>query len=218
MLGDPLQVSEEMVRHEAECATCHGFAVETRKLETFLRNAVAIEPPETLEARALLTQILRADARTSRRQIILRVAASLVGTIAVGAIVASVLRDRLPAEIIAHSKPGNFGIGRMASADQVTHVLQSIGRTSPGATLRVVYANNCVIADHLAAHLVLNQDGQSVNVFLMPMINVTATETFRADRYVGEVRAFHPGSIAVVAERVDELEPTYQLVAAALPD
>ncbi len=218
LLGDPLQASEEMVSHQAECATCNGFALETRRLEASLRSAVAIEPPETLEARALLRQILHAEAKVSRRQIMVRVAAGLIGVFAVGTIVASVVRDRLPAEIIAHSKPGNFGAGRMASADQVTHVLQSIGRTGPNSALRVVYANNCVIADHLAAHLVLNQGGQAVNVFLMPMVNVTSTERFRADRYVGEIRAFAPGSIAVVAEKADELEPAYQLVASALPE
>lgn len=218
LLGDPLQESEEMVNHQAECATCCGFALEARRLEASLRSAVAIEPPETLEARALLRQILRTEAKLSRRRVMAGVAASLIGATAVGAIAASVLHDRLPAEIIAHSKPGSFGAGRAVSADQVAHVLQSIGRRGPSAALRVVYANNCVIADHLAAHLVLNQGGQAVNIFLMPMINVKSTERFRADSYVGEIRTFEPGSIAVVAERVDELEPAYQLLAGALPD
>jgi hypothetical protein len=218
LFTDPLGDSEEMARHEAECAVCHALSVETKRLELSLRNAVAIEPPDTLEARALLRQILHADRRRSRRYVMLRVAAGLVGVVAAGALVASLLHDRLPGEIVAHAKPGNFAAGRIIPTDQVTHVLQNIGRAGGSSALRVIYANNCVIGDHLAAHLVLEQDGRAVNVFLMPMINVTSTERFRTERYVGEIRAFAPGSMAVVAEEADELEPAYKLVASTLPD
>jgi hypothetical protein len=217
LLAEPLRSDENMVRHQAECAGCHALAVETRRLEASLRSAVAVEPPEALEARALLRQVLCAERQRSRRYFMLRVAAGVAGVVAAGALVANLLRARLPAEIVAHAKPADFAVASLVPAERVTHVLQNIGHSGGSPALRVIYANNCIISEQLAAHLVLEQDGRAVNVILMPTISVTSTERFRIDRYVGEIRTFGPGSVAVVAEDADKLEPAYRLVASALP-
>ncbi len=216
-LGDPCQRNEEISTHEANCASCRCFATEMRQLDRMLRAAVAVEPPDGLEERTILRQVLTCERGVSRRQFLVRAAATVAGLIAADAVVEMVLRDSVASEIIAHAKPRNFAAEQPASAQQVAHVLHNIGQGSPHSALSVLYASNCTIGRHLAAHLVLTHDGRAVNVFLMPMIVVVSNESFQSDRFTGEIRAFGAGSIAIVAEGAEHLEPTYELVAAALP-
>lgn len=215
-LGDPLQDDEELGGHEANCASCHCFATEMRQLERALRAAIAIEPPDRLEERTILRQVLTCEKVVSRRRFLVRAAATFACLIAAGAVIERAWRDPVASEIIAHAKPSNFAAEQPASAQQVAHVLRNIGQSSPRSALNVLYVSNCTIGRHLAAHLVLSHDGQAVNVFLMPMIAAASTELIREDRYVGQIRTFGSGSIAIVAERSEHLAPTYQVVTAAL--
>lgn len=215
-LGDPLRDDEELGGHETDCASCHCFATEMRQLERTLRAAIAIEPPDGLEERTILRQVLTFEKAVSRRRFLVRAAAAFAGIIAAGAAIEMALRDSVASEIIAHAKPRDFATEQPASAPQVAHVLHNIGQSNLRSALKVLYASNCTIGHQLAAHLVLNRDGWAVNVFLMPMIAVASNESFQTDRYKGEIRAFGAGSIAIVAEGVEHLEPTYQLIAAAL--
>jgi hypothetical protein len=225
-LTDPGIQDAGYQRHRHECVACRDYAVGSMDFEAGLREAMNIEVPEDLAARVLLAQAIAVEQAPRRRWFGgwsipglvpglapgLAMAASLlllvvVGWLGMGDFSAPPLS--LSAEVVAHieaerdylTQPGEVGEARLAA------LLEGVGariRHSPG---RVSYAGACEIRNKKGVHLVLQGERGPVPVLYVPGEKPGPTQRFEQDGFTGELLAVGDGSLAVVGEGGEALEP-----------
>ena len=76
----------------------------------------------------------------------------------------------------------------------------------------ITYANPCVINGHAVPHLVIQGQHGPVTILLMPEERVAATIPLEGEHVHGMIVPVGEGSIAIIANRAEPLEPVRQNV------
>jgi len=123
--------------------------------------------------------------------------------------------DSLPEEILAHldHEPGALQVTDVAISDErlVRAVPASMAVYDRGDAL-ITYAQPCVINGHDVPHLVIQGQHGPVTILLMPSEGVAEAMPIDGDSVKGVILPFGKGSIAIIGDREELLEPIQKSV------
>ncbi|RME32836.1 MAG: DUF3379 family protein [Gammaproteobacteria bacterium] len=197
-LAEPASRASEFLEHRLHCRSCARFAERVLAFQRKLAEAMAVEPPADLEERILLRQSLHG--RSRRR--FLAVAASLVLVAGLGvAVVRQLGHDPLAEEVVGHvvERETEIGVDGPAAMDKVPGLLAHFGVRADGPLGEVVLARPCPVGKHMTAHLVVEEGGSEVDVFLIPDAPVKGRRRVEVRGHTGIIVPCPKGSMAIVS-------------------
>jgi len=215
-LVEPDSRDADYLRHRRDCAACAAYAGRSAVFEDSLREALALDVPTDLLPGLLLEQAIATEQpqpqRPRWRGPTLALAASLlVMTLAgwLGLRWFSGAQQSFPDEAIAHieheiehlHEPGEVGDAKVAA------LLGSFGGRVEQDLGTVRYAGSCTLRNKKGVHMVLAGDKGPVTVFYVPGDKPVAVSHFSGDGYEGELVPAGDGSLAVIGEQGEPLEP-----------
>ncbi|RMG34723.1 MAG: DUF3379 family protein [Gammaproteobacteria bacterium] len=214
LLQDPFAASETLLAHEAECEECARFSRRTRAREAALRNLLrAPEPPPELAERVRLAIRMEQQAER-RRPFWLAAAASVMLAVTLGLVS---LYERhierghmaLAQSVVYHivDEAKHLHTPGPAAPQRVREVFARFGAQLAGDIGQINFAAECLMRNRTGIHLVLQGEQGPVTVFLMPGETPARTVPVETDRFEGEILPTPWGSIAVVGERGEPVEP-----------
>lgn len=214
LLQDPFAASEALLAHEAECGECARFSRRTRAQEAALRELLrSPEPPPELAERVRLAVRLEQQAER-RRPLWLAAAASVMLAVTVGLVS---LYERhierghmaLTQSVVYHieDEAKHLHEPGPASPQRVHEVFARFGAELAGDIGQINFAAECLMRNRTGIHLVVKGQHGPVTVFLMPGEKPARTIPVDTDRFDGEILPTAWGSIAVVGERGEPIEP-----------
>ncbi|MDX1455527.1 MAG: DUF3379 family protein [Gammaproteobacteria bacterium] len=209
--ADPESRTPGLAEHRLHCRPCAAFLRQQQAFSQQLAHAFAVEVPESLPARIQWRAFNQPRGRTAW----MALAASVVAALTLSVMVW--LGDKqgpLPNAVIAHvleevaiMEPGLPVVG----PQQVSAVLaySNVRLDSP---LRddVTHAGLCPFRGELVPHLVLEVDGHTVSVLMLPDRSVDQPMRIEESGFSGIVIPTETGSMAVVADRSDLLTPVME--------
>lgn len=223
LLEDPFRTEQALLAHEAECPQCETFARDLRAQETRLR-ALLNEPSPPPELGANIELAIQLDRTTrSRRNTWFAAAASL--TLVIGATLVSLVSETW--------ERGNMALAQtvLHHIDDEAHHLREAGPISDqrvkyvfarfGAELnqeigQVNFAAECLMKTRNGVHLVLPGEHGPITVFYMPGETVSEEVEIDSARFDGVIVPTEWGSVAVVGENGEALQPLTQKLASAV--
>lgn len=196
-LADPGHLAEAAQQHVAACRYCERYLAEIRDLDQQVAEELNVAIPEGLAARVLLNQTFQ-HRRSPGLWLGLAAAASvLVGVLLVLTLDPPALEDDVIAhmEYQAHQVHGTTGD---LADDYVKEVLDVVNGVQAGELGKVAYASPCKIDKQLIAHLVVERDGETFSLFVMPQ-ELKYEHQFSTERWRGTIAPHGNGSLAVIA-------------------
>jgi hypothetical protein len=186
--GDPLNLSEEVRQHIADCGSCAQFRDETLAMEGRLKAALEL-PLHEFRAPAKRAPVRR-----------FALAASVLLAVFIGAGAWLLLpQPALAEELVEHLRheSGSWTLQRQLSPEEVGAVLRRAGVTYD-SRLPIVYASPCRIRGHVVPHLVVQTERGPVTVMLLAHEKVARPSEFHEGEYRGTLVPAGEGSVAVV--------------------
>lgn len=214
LLQDPFAAGEALLAHEAECEECARFSRRVRAQEAALRDLLrSPEPPPELAERVRLAVRLEQQAER-RRPLWLAAAASLMLAVTIGLV--SLYEQHierghmaLAQSVVYHieDEAKHLHAPGPASPQRVHEVFARFGAELAGNIGQINFAAECLMRNRTGIHLVLKGEHGPVTVFLMPGEKPAQMVPVETDRFEGEILPTSWGSIAVVGERGEAIEP-----------
>ncbi len=201
-LAEPTSRASEFLEHRLHCRSCARFAERVLAFQQKLVEAMAIEPPADLEERILLRQSLQPAILRRNRRRLLAIAASLLLVAGLGvAVVRQVTIDPLAEDVVEHvvERETKIGIDGPASMDKVQKLLARFSVHARGPLGEVVLARPCPVGKHMTAHLVVEEEGAEVDVFLIPDASVQERRRIKVRGHTGIIVPCPKGSMAIVS-------------------
>ncbi len=191
-----------------------------KSFEQDVANAVHVQVPEGLAGRILLRHAF--DQRLTRRRRLLTtlaLAASLTAVVGLSTLVEAPSRKTpFSEELIAHieNEPDALLTRAEVQEFRLTATLANLGMRLDGDIGRVTFAGMCEIGPVLGAHLVIAGERGPVTVIILPNKFIEQPRSFGSDNYRGILIPAARGSIAVVAEYPEVVDPVALRVDRAL--
>lgn len=220
---DPYQQGKELLEHEAQCPECAKYAAKIRAQEALLKAVLhsPAPPPELAENIRLAVRLERRV--DSGRRVWFAAAASVLLAVSVSMVS---LFDKhytrehmaLAQNVVYHieDEATHLRTPGPASPQRVHAVLARFGAELTGDIGRINFAGECVMRNRTGVHLVLSGKQGPVTVFLMPGERSQEMIPVDSERFHGEIMPTQWGTIAVVGEKGEEIEPIANRVAQAI--
>lgn len=194
--ADPHHADGGLEAHRRGCPACARFAADLLDFDRRLAAALRVPAPERLRAKVVFERSLRGRRRLRR----LAVAASLVLALAAGF---GLYLDRGAAmtvtDLVAHLRVDplhQMPDDPDADAD-LARIAQALALDWQGGVGDVVNAKPCVVDGHQGLHLLVEDHGMRLNVFVMPGIEVARAGRVDGAAMPGMVMQTPRGVIAV---------------------
>jgi hypothetical protein len=191
---DPERLNAEAQHHAAHCADCQRKLLESQRFEATLRGAFGDGRPHLAERKVMPPQLVLQQ--ITRRRFALGGAAA--ASIAAVVVAQRMTVSDLPDELISHISTASLGVESPLPTTVVSDVLKSARVMLNNDALEVTYANNCLVWDHITAHLVLQGKSGPMTAFLMPAVATDAVAIFERTPWTGRISPYQGGSIAVL--------------------
>ncbi|MEM7363402.1 MAG: DUF3379 family protein [Pseudomonadota bacterium] len=202
-LAEPDTPNEEADAHVANCPHCQRFWNDIRGMDGLLKQAFAVPVPDGFAAKILLNHSLQSKTRRPTRWQWLSLAATFIVAITL-VLVQTEPASALAEEVLTHVLEEQGKVQMMledVSDPALAKVLESVDqrlRTSERLG-RFRYARNCIVNGQLAAHLVMEDGDEQINVMLIPNID-TEPEASEVSGHQVYLEPIPGGVLAVVAE------------------
>lgn len=216
--SDPQSQSDDILAHRQECAACARYADEMRSMDGLLGAAMRVEVPDGLtDIDALLARAQggEATANRSRRGWYALAASVLLGIGLVSGLMLGQSRSGgLPSELIAHvlhepqALRDDLPVLELA---RVSSVLERGRVALKGDIGDVRYAGLCSFRGRPVPHLVVRGQSGPVTVMLLPDEHVEERTPFDEEGFKGVIVPTGRGSIAIIGEPDELLEPVQQI-------
>ena len=223
LLQDPHQTAPELLEHEANCHDCERYSRKIRAQEAALRSLLnEVSPPPGLADRIRLGVRLERRASTGRR-VWFAAAASVLLAVAVS--MSSLFTQHYEREHMALAQNVIYHIEDEArhlrdpgpaSPQRVHAVLARFGAELDGSIGRITFAAECVMRHRTGIHLILAGRQGPVTVFFMPGEQTARMIPVDSDRFHGEIVPTRWGSLAVIGEQGEPIEPIVTRVSRAV--
>jgi uncharacterized protein DUF3379 len=204
--GDPGNRDKAFLEHRLACRNCAAFADEVLRMDSQLRQAMAVDLPEGLVERIVADVSMRAAHRT--RWIAL--AASLV--VGFAAVIGLVRVDSgtvLASEVVEHMYhepdlllPTDTVVGQA----RLIAVVERGGAELTGTMGDVSYAGLCYFRGRLVAHLTVRGEHGPITVLLLPDESVAAATPIDEEGFQGTILPAGEGSIAIIGGEQEPME------------
>ena len=201
--------------HLSGCEGCQAFRRELLAMEETIAKALAIDVPVLEQPHLPAVESDNVIAIAPRRRKA-PVWLALAATVAVAAVIgfrmlgSDVAYGSLAEEVVAHldHEPRALTVtDRAVSDERLANVVPaSVARLDRSAGL-ITYARSCVINGKTVPHLVLQGEHGPVTILLMPEEAIDAAEDLSGDNIKGVLLPVGSGSIAIIGERDERLEP-----------
>lgn len=224
ILAAPRSLTAAMIAHRGECTQCVAFAAGVDKLESALKEAVLVDPPEGLANRILLRRSL-ADALPAvvpaRRRFLALAASVAVATTGLGAFLFWRRGEQedgqeegsdggLARELVAHllmkHPPGLGTATQLVSETEVTGLLKRASFASRTSLGRVENAWPCEFRYQPIAHLVLPGAAGPVTALVLPFAVAPRPHHFAGPNLSGVIAPCAHGTLALLAESDTDLD------------
>lgn len=224
MLEDPRRSEPALVEHEAGCAACAAFAHGLRADEARLHAALQVPTPPELAERIQLAVSFgpAATARNSRRWLsvaaagLLAVAAGGLGWLHYHKPYQDLSLERSVLHHVADETRHLYDPGPADSEDLRSVFARFGARVSEQALGQVNFAGICMMRRNRGVHLVLRGEQGPVTVFFMPGERAEQVMPLKSERFAGLIEPTAWGSIAVVGEHGEPLQPMLQRIRRAV--
>jgi len=123
--------------------------------------------------------------------------------------------DSLAEEVLAHvdHEPGAFrNVDIPVSDERLIRAIPASLATYERGTSLITYAQSCVINGHDVPHLVIQGQYGPVTILLMPEEQIAEATPLDGDNVKGIILPVGKGSIAIIGDRQELLEPIQQNV------
>jgi hypothetical protein len=195
-------------------------AFPNQPFELSLKKAMKIAVPEDLSSRVLLRQsFLARRGRPFWRNRLYALAASVL--LAVGLLGGLLLPEGAPTleeAVFAHilSEPHYQTGTEQVQREALASLLAPVGAEVKSDLGQVTAASICAIRERIAAHLVLAGEKTPVAVLLMPSEQVEERSYIKRGKLRGILAPVHEGSMAIVGDAGETLEPIETRIRSAL--
>lgn len=205
--AEPARTDQALTDHEAACRACAAFSHKTRALDEVLKAALAVDVPDNLAAKILLS-------RAGQRRRVAPGLVALAATLVLGVGVAAMLwlansASALPEAVMAHVKHEPnllLLVDDQVSFAKVNTVLAR-GRVSLNGDIGTVqHAGLCPFRGNLVPHLVVTGERGPVTVLLLRDEIVTEAQPIDEEGFKGVIIPAGRGSIAIVGIEDEPLE------------
>lgn len=242
----PTHTDTELQAHRQACEACEAFAASTDAFEQMLHagldarvagcrdgekasdadlqrrlgRALEVDVPDGLASRILRRQTL--DKRRQHRRLwqgSLAVAAVLALSMGMSTLVLPPAANAgLVGELVAHidQEPRALMTHVEVDRDRLAATLGALGLALDAPIGRVSYVALCPIGNHLGIHLVVAGENGPVTVIILPGDRQASAWGFDAHGHHGMVMPGLDGSIAVVGELGETLDPMARRIDGAL--
>ncbi len=199
MAAEPRSESAELLAHARSCAACAEFTTQMRQFDQRIEAALRIPVPLWSSIGSITERWPRAP---------LALAASLLLAVTVAAILWMLVpRSSLADDIVDHMKhePYAMQAGGTVSAEALAHAMGGKPMPAPASLGRVTYAQSCWFRGNFVPHLVIDEGGEPVTVFLLAHETVKEPVQFTEDGYTGVIVPAGEGAIAVLTWNESQL-------------
>ena len=219
LTADPAWTDE--TGHGAACADCRAFTRRLQALNLDIARALQIEVP-ALAMPDLPgidnTSVTALPApRRSRAPIWFAVAATVVLATSVSLRLSGLFDtyETLGEEVLAHldHEPASLRVTDVPVSDaRLQRALPATVAVIDREQSLVTYANPCIINGHRVPHLVIQGQHGPVTILLMPEESVADPIPLEGDNVHGMILPAGDGSIAIIANRLEPLEPVRRTI------
>ncbi len=215
LLVEPESRDPELRQHLEQCPECAREAERAWRFEQTLRDALQAEPSPELESRILLARSVKGRNRGRRPYLAmaagLLLAMGLSFWLGMNRNLMLGIPEALPQLVIHHIERelNHLDEDHDLPMRSVELLLAGFGSQFKGDLGHVRYASRCDIRKKAGLHMVLQGESGPVTVLIMPgeYLDQPSWEPVRSDRFKGVVAPTSYGSIAVVGERGEPVEP-----------
>jgi len=205
----PATLDEDVAQHIAQCATCAKYAQSMHDFDQSLQQAANIDVPDGLAERILLKQNFKHQHQQRHQRFRLyAIAASLFIAIGIGLNVntfQSMLDDSLSLEEVAlrhvTSELDHLNDKKNVQLAKLNTVLQPFNIQLKKQIGQVNYAGTCPIRNSRGVHIVLEDQGKTATLLLMPGEYVNNRKMLTKDGFTTTVIPTQNGSIAIVTDK-----------------
>lgn len=209
--AEPRARDTAVLRHRLECQSCAAHAGELEVLDAKLERALRLPVPENLAARVLFS--VGRERRPWRAHWLAAAAVLFAVGIGFGLWWGQMLSQPLPQALVEHLYhepelliPASTVVPR----DRLVAVLDRGGARLQDDVGDVSHAGLCLFRGRLVAHLVVQTPRGPVTVMLLPREKVQRPVLFSEGGFHGVLLPVEDGSIAILGNPEQSLEPVEQ--------
>lgn len=211
ILINPNDANPALTQHQQTCVSCAAFKKDQLDFELQLKDTINVDVPDGLTSRILLAQSTGKVQTQKRQRRLYAVAASfiLVVGIMVGVQLTPVTQ---PVEqlVLSHVNNETKHLKDQLNVKQekINKIFSTVNMQVNSSLGTVNYAGNCDIRNkQKGVHLVIQGKNGPVTVLIMPAEKVTTRHSISDQRFHGVIVPAQRGSIAVIGEHDEVLEP-----------
>ena len=207
--------------HVAACAECQAFARKVQALNLDIARALQVDvPPLVMPALPEIDSSNVAALPTRRRSLKpywFAIAATVVLAASISLRMSGMFEtyETLGEEVLAHldHEPVALRVTDTPVSDErLQRALPKTVAVFDRSESLITYANPCVINGHRVPHLVIQGQHGPVTILLMPEEQVAAASNLEGENVHGVILPVGDGSIAIIGNRRESLEPIRQQV------
>lgn len=220
LLVDPADKGDELLRHLATCDQCAREAQRAWAFEKQLRSVLGVQEPAGLEPQTPLERS-KVDQPVMRSAGRWALAAGLVVSLGLGTWIGPGLLEEggprtsvLAVSVIEHieHEMNHLEVAHEVSSNNVALLLSQFGAGLLNEIEPVRYAGRCRMHRSDGVHLVVQGEKGPVTVLLMPGEYLESPERVGFSRFSGILIPTEYGSMAVVGERSERLDPVVKRI------
>lgn len=208
--AEPRSESAELLAHARTCAACAEFTTQMRQFDQRIEAALRIPVPLWSSIGSITERWPRAP---------LALAASLLLAVTVAAILWMLVpRTSLAEDIVDHMKhePYAMQVGATVTVETLAKAMRGRPMPERASIGRVTYAQSCWFRGNFVPHLVIDEGGEPVTVFLLADETVEEPVQFTEDGYTGVIVPAREGAIAVLTWNESQLAAIAQRISQAM--
>ena len=207
---------EDGATHVAGCAECRAYRDEMRALDRKIGRALEISVPQLRMPDLPDIETTGVVALPARRRFATPVRLAIAATVVLAAFVGlrmiggDVTYPSLADEIVAHLDHEPYALRvtdqRVSDRRLAKVVPEAVASMNHDAGL-ITYAQTCVINGKEIPHLVIQGERGPVTILLLPDEAIDDAVQLEGDNINGVLLPVGGGSVAIIGERNEELEP-----------
>ena len=209
--------------HVSACVDCQAFRSEIQALDAGIKSALQINVPELKMPDLPDIEVLAASGNVvplaARRAFSKPAWFAMAATVLLAALIGIRLSGygtsyvSLEEQVLAHvdREPGAFRVTSTPVSERrlAKAVPAHIAALNHDAGI-ITYAQSCRINGNLVPHLVVQGKRGPITILLMPEESVSKARTFVGDNVHGVIIPVGSGSIAIIGDREEQLDPVTQ--------
>ncbi|WP_198263046.1 DUF3379 family protein [sulfur-oxidizing endosymbiont of Gigantopelta aegis] len=220
---DPDSQVSEFLQKAVQTAANRRLLKEQRQFNHSLLNTLQVKVPDNLSERIILGQqlsLFKIQQKKTRQQqwrnwLGGSLAASIIMTISLSLfLLPGENGEALAQEVVTHviEDTHALDVHMNVPKSSIDTMLASYGGKLNGPIGQVYFLGHCIIGAHTGIHMVLNTPQGLVTVFLLPNRSIETSVSLHNEQLKGVLYPSQKGSIAIVADKLEAIEPTRQQI------